>query len=164
MSAPAPALVPAPARVVRIRLADPALAAANLSLVFAVLLVCFPVSFPRMIVENWLQGRLTLLLAVLSCSLNGALYLWVAHLRRAKLGFLTSAFLGSMTVVTVLGSSVLQTAALAGELKSMPNPQACADEMVVANTYFALIAGVFLPYLLIRFAQNLRNNFKRRRP
>ncbi len=159
MSAPAPVLAAVRYRVVKIRLADPAAAAAYLSLVFGVLLVCLPVSFPHMIVKNWENGRLVPGMIFLAALLNGVIYLRAAHLRSAKPGLLTSAWLGALTVGIVVGFSFLLDAAILHEQsKLIPNSQALVNEEIVAHTYWGLISGIFLPYLVIRFTQNL--NFR----
>src|SRR5207302_1090230 len=78
MSAPAPATAPQQRRMLRIRLSDPAAAAAYGSLLFAVLVLIFPVSFPRMLADGWFTGRLTPALIVIAGLLNAGVYLRVA--------------------------------------------------------------------------------------
>ncbi len=159
MSAPAPVLAAVRYRVVKIRLGDPAAAAAYVSLVFGLLLVFLPVSFPHMIVKNWESGRLVPAMIFLAALLNGVIYLRAAHLRSAKPGLLTSAWLGALTVGIVVGFSFLLDAAILHEQsKLIPNSQALVNEEIVAHTYWGLISGIFLPYLVIRFTQNL--NFR----
>ena len=156
MSAPAPVLAAVRYRVVKIRLGDPAAAAAYVSLVFGLLLVFLPVSFPHMIVKNWESGRLVPAMIFLAALLNGLIYLRAAHLRSAKPGLLTSAWLGALTVGIVVGFSFLLDAAILHEQsKLIPNSQALVNEEIVAHTYWGLISGIFLPYLVIRFTQNL---------
>jgi len=156
VSAPAPALFPAQYHPVKIRLSDPAAAAAWVSLVFGMVLVFLPVSFPHMIVENWQNGRLIPAMIFLTALLNGVIYLRAAHLRSAKPGLLTSAWLGALTVGTVVGFSVLLDAAILHEQsKLIPNSQALVNEEILAHTYWGLISGIFLPYLVIRFTQTL---------
>jgi uncharacterized membrane protein len=156
-SATAPALSKEPSRTVAMRLADPAVALAYVSLIFGVLLVFFPASFPRMIVQNWQNARLTPVMILLTVSVNLGLYLRVAHRRSAKPGRIAAACLGSVPVFVLVGLSFLLQGAIAHTLSgTIPNAQARVDEEILAHTYFALIAAIFMPFLLIRFAQQMK--------
>ena len=92
MSAPAPALA-APAKTPRkiavVRMADASGAVAILSLVFGLLLVFFPESFPRMIVRSWQHAQLMPIMMVFTFLLDTCLYLRVAYLQSAKYGWYT---------------------------------------------------------------------------
>jgi len=157
MSAPAPALAKEPIRTVAMRLADPARTLAYVSLVFGLLLVVLPVSFPRVIVENWENGRLTPIMILFTVSLNLGLYLKVAHRRSAKPGKLASACLGSVPVFLLAGLNLLLQATIAHTLSgNISNASARIDEEILAHTYFELIAAIFGPFLLIRLGQQFR--------
>ena len=77
-SAAAPALAKEARHTVAMRLADPAIMLANVSLIFAVLLIVFPSSFPHLILKNWQNASLTPMLILLTVALNLGLYLRVA--------------------------------------------------------------------------------------
>jgi len=156
-SAAAPALAKEPRRTVAMRLADPAVMLAYVSFLFGLLLAFFPLSFPRMIVQNWQNARLTPLMILFTVSLNLGLYLRVAHQRASKPGIVASACLGSVPVFVLAALNfVLQatiTHALAGNISNAP---AQVDEEILAQTYFALFAAIFAPFLLIRLAQQFQ--------
>jgi protein-S-isoprenylcysteine O-methyltransferase Ste14 len=140
------------------RLADPAVTLACVSLIFGLLLVVFPVSFPRMIVQNWQNARLTPIMILFTVSLNLGLYLGVAHQRSSRPGILASACLGSVPVFLLAGLNFLLQATIAHTLSlDIPNAFARVDEEIIAHTYFALIASMFGPFLLIRLGQQFRN-------
>lgn len=139
------------------RLADPAATLACVSLIFGLLLVSFPVSFPRMIIASWQNASLTPILILFTVSVNLGLYLTVAHHRSAKPGIIAAACLGSTPVLVLAGLNFLLQAAISSILSgTMPNALARVNEEILANTYFALIASIFGPFLLIRLAQQFR--------
>jgi hypothetical protein len=154
MSASAPALAKEPRRTVAMRLADPAAMLAYVSFIFGLLLVFFPVSFPLLIIHNWQNARLTPILILFTVSLNLGLYLKVTYQRSAKPGMLASACLGSVPVFVLAALNLLLQATIAHTLSGdIRNAPARVDEEILAQTYFALIAAIFAPFLLIRLGQ-----------
>ena len=157
MSAPAPALAKPQRPKVIVRLADAALAVASLSLIFFLLLVFFPVSFPRIIVTSWQRGYLAVVLMVVTLVLDSFLYLRVAYLRSAKPTVLVAACLGSLPIIVVGGLSFLMESAVTQTISlDLPNLQARMNEEVLAHTYLALVSAVFLPFLVIRLLQQAK--------
>jgi hypothetical protein len=158
MSAPAPALAKSTKRrIVVVRLADAAEAVAILSAVFAVALIAFPVSFPRLIVNSWQHGQLMAVMMALTLLLDGCLYFRVAHLLSARPGLVAAAGLGSMPLLVVGGLSILLQAAVKHTLAlDLPNLQGRVGEEILAHTYLGLIAAVFLPFLAIRLLQQFK--------
>src|SRR5579859_736615 len=78
VSAPAPALAKAPVRrIVIVRLADVSEAVAALSLVFALLLLVFPDSFPKLVVHTSQQGQLMPCMMAIALLFDIYLYLRV---------------------------------------------------------------------------------------
>jgi hypothetical protein len=156
-SAAAPALAKEPRHTVAMRLADPAIMLSNVSLIFGLLLIVFPTSFPHVILENWQNGRLTPILIFLTVSLNLGLYLRVAHRRAAKPGIMASACLGSVPVIVLAGLNfLLQRTIIQTFIGDISNASGRVNEEILAHTYFALIAGIFAPFLIIRLAQQIR--------
>ena len=154
MSASAPALASEPRSKFKMRLADPALMLAYVSLIFALLLVFFPVSFPQIVVRNWQNSHLTGAMILVSVSLNLGLYLRAAHLRSGKPGILASACLGGVPVFVVVGLNLLLQTTIAHTLSGYtPNAAVRVNEEILAHTYFGLIAAIFSPFLVIRLAQ-----------
>ena len=157
MSAPAPALAKPQRPKVIVRLADAAVAVASLSLIFFLLLVFFPVSFPRIIVTSWQRGYLAVVLMVLTLVLDSFLYLRVAYLRSAKPTVLVAACLGSLPIIVVGGLSFLMESAVSQTISlDLPNLQARMNEEVLAHTYLGLVSAVFLPFLVIRLLQQFK--------
>jgi hypothetical protein len=161
MSAPAPALAKAQSerRIVVVRLADSAEAVAILSAVFALLLITFPASFPRLIVNSWQHGQLLPVMMALTLLLDGCLYFRVAHLLSAKPGPIAAACLGSLPLLVVAGLSLLLQSAVHRTLSlsfDLPNLQARVGEEILAHTYLGLVAAIFLPFLVIRLLQQVR--------
>jgi hypothetical protein len=157
VSAPAPALAKAQRRIVVVRLADAAEAVAALSLVFGLLLVLFPVSFPRMIVNSWQHGQLMPVMMVLTLLLDTCLYLRVAHMLSAKPGVVAAACLGSLPLLVVGGLSFLLQGAVGRTLSGdVPNLQLRVGEEILAHTYLGLVSAVFLPFLIIRLLQQFK--------
>jgi hypothetical protein len=154
MSAAAPALTKEPRRTVAMRLADPAAMLAYVALSFGLGLVLFPVSFPMMIVRNWQDAYLTPLMILFTVSLNLGLYLRVTYRRSAKPGILASACLGSVPVFVLAGLNLLLQTTISHTLSGdLPNALARVDEEILSHTFFALIAAIFAPFLLIRLGQ-----------
>jgi len=157
VSAPAPALAKPQRPKVIVRLADAAVAVASLSLIFGLLLVLFPVSFPRIIVTSWQKGYLVVVMMVLTLVLDAFLYLRAAYLRSTKPTILVAACLGSLPIIVVGGLSFLMESAVAQTIAvDLPNMQARLNEEVLAHTYLGLVSAVFLPFLVIRLLQQFK--------
>jgi hypothetical protein len=157
VSAPAPALATPQRPKVIVRLADAALAVATLSLIFGLLLVFFPVAFPRIIVTSWQRGYLAMVLMALTLVLDAFLYLRASYLRSAKPTVLVAACLGSLPIIVVGGLSFLMESAVAQTISlDLPNLQARINEEVLAHTYLGMVAAVFLPFLVIRLLQQFK--------
>jgi hypothetical protein len=156
VSAPAPALAK-PQRPTIVRLADVGVIVASLSLIFGLLVVFFPLSFPRIIVTSWQGGYLVLVMMVLTLVLDAFLYLRVSYLRSSKPTVLVAACLGSLPIVVVGGLSFLLESAVTQTISlDLPNVQARVNEEVLAHTYLGLVAAVFLPFLVIRLLQQFK--------
>jgi hypothetical protein len=157
VSAPAPALAkPQRPRVV-VRLADAAVTVAFLSLIFGLVLVFFPVSFPRIIVTSWQRGYLVVVMMALTLVLDAVVYLRVAYLRKAKPPILVTACLGSLPIMVVGGLSFLMESAVTQTISlDLPNVQARVNEEILAHTYLGLVSAVFLPFLVIRLLQQFK--------
>jgi len=159
VSAPAVALakVQSKRRIVVVRLADSAQAVAALSGIFALLLIVFPVSFPRLVVNGWQHGQLMPVMMAFTLLLDGCLYFRVAHLLSAKPGPVAAACLGSLPLLVVAGLSVLLQRAVHHLLSfDLPNLQARVGEEILAHTYLGLVAAIFLPFLVIRLLQQFK--------
>ena len=157
MSAPAPALAKPERRTVAVRLADVSVTVACLSLVFGLLLVFFPVSFPRSVLHSWQSGKLVVVMLVIALSVDAYLYFRVAYLLSARPTALAAACLGSLPIIVVAGCSLLLQSAVTQTLAvGLPNPQARVGEEVLAHTYLGLVSAVFLPFLVIRLLQQFR--------
>jgi hypothetical protein len=157
MTAAAPALAKVQPRIVVVRLADSAEAVAVLSTVFGLLLVFFPVTFPKLIVNSWQQGQLMPFIMVFTFFLDTFLYLRVAHLLKARPGIVAAACLGSLPLVVVGGLNLLLQAAVHHTLSiDLPNLQSRVGEEILAHTYLQLVSAVFLPFLVIRLLQQFK--------
>lgn len=159
MSAPAPALDKVvQRRVVVVRMADVAEAVTVLSAIFALTLFLFPVSFPRLIVNSWQHGHLMLIMMIFTFVLDTCLYVRVAHMFSARPTLIAGACLGSLPIFVVGGLSLLLQRAVHYTLSlDLPNIQARLEEEVLAHTYLGLVSAVFLPFLLIRLAQQFKD-------
>lgn len=130
---------------------------AALSLVFGLLLVLFPVSFPKMIVDSWQHGQLMPAMMAFALLLDACLYTRIALMRSAKPGVVAAACLGSLPLLVVGGLSLLLQAAVSHTLAGdMPNLQLRVGEEILAHTYLGLISAVFLPFLVIRLLQQFK--------
>jgi hypothetical protein len=157
VSAPAVARAETHERIVVVRLADAAEAIAVLSLLFGLLLVLFPMSFPKMIVNSWEHGQLMPVMMALALLLDTCLYVRIAVMRSAKPGIVAAACLGSLPLLVVGGLSLLLQAAVSHTLSgNMPNLQLRVGEEILAHTYLGLISAVFLPFLVIRLLQQFK--------
>ncbi len=151
MTASAPALARAPKPTVKMRLGDAAKAAACISLLFSLLLLAFPADFADVIVESWFNGRLTAGMLLFALLFNCELYTRIARRRSAKtdpLGFLA---IGLGTALTVMGFGLFLPAAV---LLTQWRAQVKVHEEVLALAHFAVVAAVFIPFLIIRFTQD----------
>lgn len=157
MSAPAPALAKVERRIVIVRLADSAEVVAALSFVFGLLLILFPVSFPRLIVNSWQHGQLMTSMMIFTFTLDTILYLRIAHIRSARPGAVAAACLGSLPLLVVGGLSLLLQSAVRHTLAvDLPNLQARVGEEVLAHTYLGLVSAIFLPFLVVRLLQQFK--------
>jgi hypothetical protein len=157
VSAPAPALAKPQRPKVIVRLAEAAVAVASLSLIFGLLLVFFPVAFPRIIAASRQRGYLAMVLMVLTLVLDAFLCLRASYLRSAKPTVLVAACLGSLPIIVVGGLSFLMESAVAQTISlDLPNLQARINEEVLAPTYLGLVSAVFLPFLVIRLLQQFK--------
>ena len=94
---------------------------------------------------------------VFTLLLDTALYLRVASILSAKPGLAAGACLGSLPLLVVGGLNLLLRATLTHLLSGeLPNLQARVGEEILAHTYLGLVAGVFLPFMVIRLLQQLR--------
>ena len=158
MSAPAPAFsAKTQRRIAVVRLADASDAVTVLSFLFAMLLVFFPATFPRLIVNSWEHGQLMPALMVITFLLDTGIYLRIAYLQSARPGPVAAACLGSLPLLVVGGLSLLQQSAVSHTLAAdLPNLQARVGEEIFAHTYLGLVGGVFLPFLVIRLVSQFR--------
>lgn len=157
MSAPARALAKIDRRVVVVRLADAAEAVAVLSTLFALALVLFPVSFPRFIVNSWEHGSWLLAMMLFAFVVDTCLYIRVAHILSARPGMAAAACLGSLPILVVGGLSLLVQRAIHYTISTdLPNLEARVGEEILAHTFLGIVSAVFLPFLIIRLAQQFR--------
>ena len=158
MTAAAPALVAVERRIAVVRLADVAKAVTALSFLFGLLLVVFPISFPRMIVSSWQGGRLMPVMMLFTFLLDTFLYLRVAYMQSAKPKPLAAACLGCLPLLVVGGLSLLLQSAVSHTIAwDMPNLQARLGEEILAHTYLGLVSAIFLPFLVIRLLQQFKD-------
>ena len=159
MSAPAPDLAKPQRPKVIVRLADAAVAVASLSLIFGLLLVFFPVAFPRIIVTSWQRGHLAVVLMVLALVLDAFLYLCASYLRSAKPTVLVAACLGSLPTIVVGGLSILMESAVAQTISlDLPNLQARIQYETTKSA--TIVSAVFLPFLVIRFCNSSKQQVR----
>ena len=165
MSAAAPALANAPQRrIVTVRLADSGIVVAYLSLIFGLLLVVLPVSFPRLIMNSWQNGSLMLAVTILALAIDAYLYIRIAYLLSAKPTVLAAACLGSLPIIVVVGHVLLLDASVAHTLAAdLPNLKARVGEEVLAHTYFSLVSAIFVPFVVIRLLQQFKSRISRGR-
>jgi hypothetical protein len=158
MTAAAPVLAAVHRRIAVVRLADVAKAVTALSFLFGLLLVVFPISFPRMIVSSWQSGRLMPVMMLVTFLLDTFLYLRVAYMQSAKPRPLAAACLGSLPLLVVGGLSLLLQSAVSLTIAwDMPNLQARIGEEILAHTYLGLVSAIFLPFLVIRLLQQFKD-------
>jgi hypothetical protein len=163
VSAAAPALAKTQRRIVVVRLGDVAKAVTSISIAFGLLLVCLPVWFPNLIANSWQRGQLMPVMMALAFIVDLAFYLRVAQLQGAKPGILGAACLGSLPLLVIGGLSVVLQSAIKHTIATdLPNLQGRVTEEILAHTYLALIAGVFLPFLCIRVLEQLKATRRQR--
>ncbi len=154
MSAPAPALAATPDRALKIRLADVAVAGGCVSLLFSLLLVGFPDYFPRMILESWSNGHLIAGLLLFAVLFNCALYVGIARMRSATTTAVGYLAIGSGTAATALTFSWIVPVASLVEQQNLTRVR--AREEVLFLVYFAVVAAIFVPFLIIRLTQEFK--------
>src|SRR5436305_6846953 len=143
MSTPSIAVAASERRIVVFRLSHSANAIGALSLVYALLLVVFPVAFPNMIVKSWERGQLLPAMMMFTFLLDTCLYLRIAQRLSAKPGILAAACLGSLPLLVVGGASfILQSAVKYTVMSDLPNLHARIGEEILAHTYLGLVAAV----------------------
>ena len=127
-------------------------------MVFALALLAFPVSLPRLIVASWQHGQLTPAMMALVFLLDMFLYLRVAYILSDKPSVGAAICLGSLPILTLMGLSILLEGAVRYTISTdLPNLQARVDEEILAHTYLGLVSGIFFPFLVIRLWQQFRD-------
>lgn len=164
MNAPALALATPERRTVTVRLADVSVTVAYLSLFYGLLLVLFPISFPRIVLHSWQNGHLVMAMMVVTLSLDAYLYLRIAYRLSAKPTVIAAMCLGSLPIIVVGGLSFLLQGAVSQTVSlDLPNLQGRVGEEIIAHTYLGLVSAVFLPFLAVRLLQQLKaTGFDRR--
>lgn len=103
--------------------------------------------------EGWFDGRLSAGMLLFALLFNCARYARIARLRSAKTDPLAFLAIGLGTAITVICFDLIFPAIA---LMTLSRLHARAYEEVLALAYFAVVAAVFFPFLVIRFTQDLR--------
>jgi hypothetical protein len=150
-----PEVVPQRVRATKIRIADSALMAGVVSLAYLVLVLVSPRVFPEILAAQFERGVLTVGIALLALALNLGWYLRIARLRQSALSILTVVALVMLTLVIAACFSVLVNMSLLRAQTSVVEQQYLqVTEEILIYTYIALVAAIFLPYLILRLTQD----------
>lgn len=148
-------VAPQRVRATKIRIADSALMAGVVSLAYLVLVLVSPRVFPEILAAQFERGVLTVGIALLALALNLGWYLRIARLRQSALSILTVVALVMLTLAIAACFSVLVNMSLLRAQVSVVEQQYLqVTEGILIYTYIALVAAIFLPYLILRLTQD----------
>jgi hypothetical protein len=150
-----PAVVPQRIRATKVRIADSALMAGVVSLAYLVLVLVSPRVFPEILAAQFERGVLTVGIALLALALNLGWYLRIARIRQSSLSLLTVIALVMLTLVIAACFSVLvNVSLLRAQVSTVEQQYLQVTEEILIYTYIALVAAIFLPYLVLRLTQD----------
>jgi hypothetical protein len=147
--------VPHPVRATKIRVADSAVMAAVVSLIYAAFVLLSPRVFPEILAAQFERGVLTVGIALLALALNLGWYWRIAWRRHSALSAPAVLALVLLTLVIAVAFSILvNNSLLRSQISAVEHPYLQVTEEVLIYTYFALVAAIFLPYLVLRLTQD----------
>jgi hypothetical protein len=147
---------------VKVRLSDSAVLAGAVSLLYALALIVCPRAFPELLERIFESGRFFPALAVLLVATNEILFVLISRRRAQRPGLFTPGYIALLTIAVVLLFRLLVYAADAQaqlshlsflQVSSRVRDGISSEELLV-YTHLAMVSGIFLPYLLVRVAQN----------
>jgi|GEM_PF-6825536 len=141
-------------RAVRIRIGDSAIMAAVVSLVYGLCVIASPRVFPEILAAQFERGVLTTGIGLLALALNLGWYWRIAKRRQASLNALTVIALVVLSLFFTVCFSVLVNNSMLKAVAGIEHTYQQVTEEVLVYTYMALVASIFLPYLVLRLTQD----------
>ena len=147
---------------VKVRLSDSAVLAGVVSLLYAFALIICPRAFPELLERIFESGRFFPALTVLLVATNEILFVVISRRRAQRPGLFTPGYIAFLTIGVVLFFRLLVYAAYAqaqfshlsfSSTSNLVRDRISSEELLV-YTHLAMVSGIFLPYLLVRVAQN----------
>jgi len=143
----------------RIRMSDSAILAGCVSLLYAFVLMVWPVAFPHLLTRIFYAGYFYRTLAMVLVVANEVLFTSIYRRRNQKASPITAAYIALLTITLVFALRAVLTIAdeqaqLAHFIQhSSIHAGMTAGELLV-YTHLGIVSGIFVPYLIVRLTQN----------
>jgi hypothetical protein len=149
-----PEKAPPRQRTKKIRVGDSAIMAAVVSLVYGACVIAAPRVFPEILAAQFERGVLTTGIGLLALALNLGWYWRIAKMRQSSLSALTVIALVLLSLFFTACFSVLVNNSMLRAVAGGEHSYMQVTEEVLVYTYMALVASIFLPYLVLRLTQD----------
>jgi len=143
----------------RIRMSDSAILAGCVSLVYAFILMVWPTAFPHLLARIFYGGYFYRTLAALLVVANEVLFASIYRRRNQKASPFTAVYIALLTITLVFVLRGVLTIAdeqaqLAYFLQHRSLHGGVTPGELLVYTHLGVVAGIFLPYLVVRMTQN----------
>lgn len=144
---------------VKLRLSDSAMLAGTVSLLYALALMVWPRAFPEAIERIFDGGRFYPAFAILLVASNEILFVFICMRRGQKPSPLTLGYIAFLTAAFVfLLRELLSFAEVEAHLFYFPAHASAGhwlnSEELLFYTHLGIVAGIVLPYLVVRMTQD----------
>lgn len=144
---------------VKVRLSDSAVLAGAVSLLYAIVLMAFPRTFPELVKHIFYGGYFFRTVAVLLLGANEMLFLFLCQKRGNRVNLVTSGYIAGLTITMVFALRALvvlanEHALLAHLSLPIPSREGIGTEELLLYTHLGLISGIVGPFLMVRLTQN----------
>ena len=146
---------------VKVRLSDSAVLAGVVSLLYAIALIAFPRAFPELLQRIFQWGPFFPALAGALVFTNEILFVLISRRRHQRMGVLTPVYIAFLTIAIVAFFRFFIYAAdpQAQPFQLIPRisgriQDGISSEERLVYMHLIAVAGIFLPYLLVRVTEN----------
>jgi cytochrome bd-type quinol oxidase subunit 2 len=146
---------------VKVRLSDSAVLAGVVSLLYAIALIAFPRAFPVLLQRIFQWGPFFPALTAVLVLTNEILFVLISRRRHQRMGVVTPVYLAFLTVAIVAFFRLFIYAAdpQAQPFQLIPRisgriQDGISSEERLVYMHLITVAGIFLPYLLVRVTEN----------
>lgn len=143
----------------KVRLSDAAVLAGSVSLLYAAAVMIWPQAFPQLINRAFRGGYFYYALGALLVACDEALFVRIYRRRGQKPNWLTHGYIAFLTITLVFVFRALvlyadEQATIALFRHSRSFKGGISAQELLLYTHLGLVAGIFLPYLIVRLTQD----------